>query len=784
MELFWQQTTLDKAVTNNDMRLFKTHDDTYICTNDIRRAKGDLLEEVIRIETTEPVMLCFFVEIDPKINPDCNIPQCITNLQERVKATVLELDQMATDLRFTFANPVTNPYLHEIRVENVFVQANQLPWFWNKVCTDRVFRYDNGVLRETGMLLRDRFTISTTNTLLFSPDARQVIQAPEAWKPRPSRKLQRTNNPLRGVQPKMINSKHIQLSKGFLESTMGGNENRDTLSVTPMFEMLQNTLMPRAVRIVPKATNVCQKQHPHITSYIDVRGQEGKIDICCETCGTIETKYINEKHERAFDFCKKFWGPAYWIKALNTRYTQLANGQIAEQMMGEYSEMQLHHRTSGQFMSYLKGNKYVAWELSKEKIRIGEETIDVYHMVYKDVSTLWLQSMDRIRCKSMCFNPQMPPGHNGDFFNLYHGLAIQPIPPPKSGEEAAPMFRRHLEEVICGGDQSHYQFLIKCLSKMVRYPWLKLQICTVLISKQGAGKNTFLDVMKDIFGRHGIEVTQQRHATGNFNEHLRYRIFVVLNEATWGGDKQSEGALKAAITESFALFERKGENVIEGRNHWNFFVSSNEKWCIPATTDGRRFFVLQVSDARIADHKYFSTLHEALKTEKAEFLWYLLNQVEGVTEDWLPAQHMPHRSIAMAKQILEDRSQVLLRWLVHQLEEFGEWKYGLIPIIQKGSQTIVSPKLVRMAWIEEAANDRHLLDVVGKHQKVITTFFKQTLAGELFDNRVCSNGEKYSYRFGSAEDIKAHIVKHVLQTPDYFQEDNDGSEPESKKIKN
>jgi hypothetical protein len=332
-------------------------------------------------------------------------------------------------------------------------------------------------------------------------------------------------------------------------------------------------------------------------------------------------------------------------------------------------------------------------------------------------------------------------------------------------------------EVICAGDDEKCEFFIKSVAKLVKYPWLKLGVSIVMLSRQGAGKNTILDVILEIFGRHGIEITQQAHATGKFNQHLRHKIFVVLNEATWGGDKQSEGAFKAAITECKNLFESKGVDVQQGENFWSFFISTNEKWAIPATTDGRRFSMYEVSNHRIGDHAYFAELHNAIEDhEKYEFLWYLLHKVD-VELTWRAEAHMPVDSgTAFADQILQDRKNASLKWLVDQLHEFDEWRDTITdrPIIQSGRETYVLPRVVFGAW-KLQVQDRN---AQFQHQRVLTDFLKTTLGGDCFSNRgPCPAAKrtgppedyaKNMYRFASAERIRTHIATHVLRCPNYF----------------
>ena len=413
---------------------------------------------------------------------------------------------------------------------------------------------------------------------------------------------------------------------------------------------------------------------------------------------------------------------------------------------------------------------------------------------------LWKTSLDRSKCKAAIFNPQLPKGVAGDWLNTYEGFGMEATP-PMSGElnDAAPLLRAHILQVICNNDPVMEDYLLTCITQMVRYPWIKLGIVFVLKSKQGAGKNTLLDALNRIFGHHGLELNQARHITGNFNQHLANKICIILNEAVWGGNKQSEGTLKAAITDSNTIIEKKGVDAHSGRNYWNFFISSNEAWCVPATPESRRYVMLPVSDARIGDKAYFKTVHTAIRNgEERELLWFFLNRPCPNPTQWRPEHNMPPRSAALVDQMLQDKTKALLRFLVNQLKEEGCWiqaagcecvgaggcsfdscstRYLRQPIIQVGRETLIRGQEVLKALHRIAKHDAALRAVI-PDQAGLSKFLNETLGSECFKNRARFNAAQMphdgstsdkGYWFASAEEIQAHLNTNVLKVPNYFE---------------
>jgi hypothetical protein len=98
-----------------------------------------------------------------------------------------------------------------------------------------------------------------------------------------------------------------------------------------------------------------------------------------------------------------------------------------------------------------------------------------------------------------------------------------------------------------------------------------------------------------LFGQHFLHLSDARHLTGNFNAHLRDSCLVFADEAFYAGDKQHEGQLKRLVTEPTLMIEAKYANAVSVRNCLHLIVASNDDWVVPAGTDERRFFVLDVS---------------------------------------------------------------------------------------------------------------------------------------------------------------------------------------------
>jgi hypothetical protein len=96
------------------------------------------------------------------------------------------------------------------------------------------------------------------------------------------------------------------------------------------------------------------------------------------------------------------------------------------------------------------------------------------------------------------------------------------------------------------------------------------------------------------------------------------------DEAFFAGDRSYESTLKKLIYRGDAPFEPKGVDPFQAPNRIHLINASNSDWVIPAGADARRYFMLDVSNARIQDRPYFRAIGEQLDSGGREALLFEL----------------------------------------------------------------------------------------------------------------------------------------------------------------
>lgn len=304
------------------------------------------------------------------------------------------------------------------------------------------------------------------------------------------------------------------------------------------------------------------------------------------------------------------------VMELNERHALVLTGgkaMIFRDGVGHRGERELQYLTIGAFSDWLR-NETVMVEHDETGKWVGK---------HRPLADVWLRSPFRRQYEGVTFAP----ANNAPdcYYNLWSGYAIQPL---DCGLAKAAMkcrrLLRHAKYVLCKGNKVQFRYLLAWAADMLQDPDEKKGTALVMRGLKGTGKSTFVDFLDTLLGRHSIKVTHMRHLTGNFNRHLADKLLVVAEETFWAGDKAEEGALKEFISGNTITIEAKGVDAVKIPSATRVAMITNNEWAVPASSDERRYFVLDVSDHRRGDFDYFAAIHEQMKGNDKQGLRALL----------------------------------------------------------------------------------------------------------------------------------------------------------------
>jgi hypothetical protein len=259
---------------------------------------------------------------------------------------------------------------------------------------------------------------------------------------------------------------------------------------------------------------------------------------------------------------------------------------------------------------------------------------------------VWMAAEERRECiMGMGFFPDEPLWHDG-YINLWQGWGAEPV------QGNWQMFDSHVKNVLCGGDEEVYNFVLDWVADILQDPMIPKGTAIVMHGKEGVGKGTFCEVVGHLVGRkHYKHVTNERHLTGNFNYLLMDGLLIFADEVIYGGSRSTVGVLKSMVTEKMLVCERKGVDPFMYDNRARLVVASNEDWFIPAGPESRRWLVLEVNDSHVNDRHYFNLIHDQMENGGYEAMMYDLlerkitsNLSKAIETEGLLAQRAIYRA--------------------------------------------------------------------------------------------------------------------------------------------
>jgi hypothetical protein len=309
--------------------------------------------------------------------------------------------------------------------------------------------------------------------------------------------------------------------------------------------------------------------------------------------------------------------------------------------------------TGGDDISFLKVDDFHKM-FANLRVQQGRKSVEV--------SKLWFEWSGRRQYlgRGIVFEPGGPLDITDDMLNLWRGFAIE----PKKGNW--PLMRSHLLNVVCSGNQAHFDYLIRWMALAVQRPSEPSGVAVAFKGAQGAGKGIVARTFGKVFGKHFAHIANGEQLTGRFNASLATSCLVFLDEALWAGDKKGEGVLKALITEPRLQLEAKFRDPIMVDNHSHIIVASNNDWFVPAGMGDRRWFILDVADtyAGTRHREYWDALYAEIDGGGAEAMFYDLLQMDLSTFD---VRAVPHTAAKAHQQMHSFRG--VEAWIHHILQE-------------------------------------------------------------------------------------------------------------------
>jgi len=302
-------------------------------------------------------------------------------------------------------------------------------------------------------------------------------------------------------------------------------------------------------------------------------------------------------------------------------------------------------------------NKYVFGTKRSVGDLLSDSKVEPEKGKYEPMFNYCFSRADKYR--GLICDPDKPQvkGNGRNPFNFWRGWSVTPA------EGNIDPYLHLVREVICCGNEEHFQYLQALIADMFQNPGDKPGVCIVLRGPEGNGKGMFANILGSLMNpSHYFDTPSPNLLTGRFGGHFSGKLLVFADEAFWAGDKKGTGVLKSLITEKELYVEPKYREPIKILNLCHFILVSNSDWIVPAGPRDRRYFVLDVNKDYEKDFEYFGSLDDWRKDEKnlAAILHYFLN-FELSANNNIYLRNIP-QTAALIEQKIESADPIRKFW--------------------------------------------------------------------------------------------------------------------------
>jgi len=327
--------------------------------------------------------------------------------------------------------------------------------------------------------------------------------------------------------------------------------------------------------------------------------------------------------------------------------------------------------------------------------------------VYVPAYKYWTGNGKRHAYTRIAFANQkdLPP----DVFNLYTGLGVAPC------AGSCKLILEHIREVITSGDAAVSDALVKLMAWQIQNIGKPSRIIVVLISKeQQIGKGALLEqVLLKIFGPSGFAPANMDQVLGRFNDTIRGKTYIFLDEVVFAGDRRAANAVKRLATATCEGIDAKGIPVIQYPIGVNIWMASNNDNAAHVEESDVRYLALRASEHRANDHAYFAGLFHEIENGGLEAFAHHLLTLD--VSNFVPQRDVPRNNAAKqeliklsinpydARKWIEDccRAELLIgrpdgdgnwvEWKPGQEYSFGELQHAYVEW-QKTVKTRTAPE--------------------------------------------------------------------------------------------
>lgn len=219
----------------------------------------------------------------------------------------------------------------------------------------------------------------------------------------------------------------------------------------------------------------------------------------------------------------------------------------------------------------------------------------------------WRQSKEADYFAGVIYHPEGPKRYR-ERFNLWNGWGVEPV----AGDNHR-LFLDLIRDGFCARNDDYFEYVLSWLAHLVQKPAERPGTAVAIVSHQGAGKGTFIEVLSAMIGELNCSGDiSNKDLTGGFNSKIANKLLINLNEATFSGNHEQVEFMKKLITDPTFRCEYKGLESFDAPNFSRLIVTTNNTNWGRLDADDRRYLILEPAKDFPADPDFFGRLRTAM----------------------------------------------------------------------------------------------------------------------------------------------------------------------------
>ena len=354
----------------------------------------------------------------------------------------------------------------------------------------------------------------------------------------------------------------------------------------------------------------------------------------------------------------------------------------------EYLQMKLefekeHFMTTNPVVYYnIWKNKEISYNKMDFKDLVSPYTIDD-----KPFFDRWIKDNDRRCYKEYIWFPKKDLENIN--YNSFKGFVLDSHEPQENNPEVIEDFSKLLL-LLVNNDIPAQNYLIKYFAHLFQFPERLAQAALIFKGEQGVGKDLMIDILEKIIGEEYVfRDGNMENIVGNFNQGLKHKLIVQLNEVSGKDGHFHREALKDIITKKYHNINEKYSKLGKCQNFNRVIFFTNNLNAIHIPYDDRRYNVFQTGSKQ--PRKFYDPLYDILENKdslKTLYNYFINYDISNFAPD-----KQEHQIKTEAYEQLKDQNR----------NPFYEYLYILITelqpdIIKHDNKTYITTKTIENGY--------------------------------------------------------------------------------------